>query len=79
MHFKSRLDVKFYQSQWSMKCRSRAQGHCEFLKSATRTIVVQGFILAATTLAKKYYLFLVDMKSTRLNVKLLTKSVEREM
>ena len=37
MHNNSRLDVKFLQSQWSMKCRSRAPGHGVCLKSVSRT------------------------------------------
>ena len=27
MYFNSRLDIKFGQSEWSMKCRSWANGH----------------------------------------------------
>ena len=27
MYFNSRLDIKFDQSEWSMKCRSWANGH----------------------------------------------------
>ena len=50
MHFYSRLDVKF-PSQWSRKCRSRGHGVC--LKSVSRTITMQGFILTAITAAEK--------------------------
>ena len=52
------LDIKFGQSEWSMKCRSWANGHGACLKSVSRTITMQGFILTANTAAKKLTLFL---------------------
>ena len=55
-HNNSRLDIKFCQSQWSMKCRSRAPGHSACFKSVSRTATVQGFILAAITAAEKFNL-----------------------
>ena len=58
MHFNSRLDIKFGQSQWSMKCRSRAPCHSKWLLSVSRTITMQGFILPAITAAEKCTLFL---------------------
>ena len=45
-----------------MKCRSRAPGHGVFLKSASKTIIMQGFILTAFTAAEKCNLFLDDVK-----------------
>ena len=72
MHFKSRLDVKFWQSQWSVKCRSRAPGYCVWLKSVSMTITKQGFILTAITDAEKCPLIL---NSTQI----LTKPVKCEM
>ena len=60
MHFISRLDLKFYrldikfgQSQWSVKYRSMVPGHGACLKSMSRTITMQVFILPATTAAEK--------------------------
>ena len=67
MNFISRLDVnfldnaKFGQSQWSVKSRSRAPGQGAFLKSVSRTITMQGFILKANTAAMKLTLFLDDV------------------
>ena len=58
MYFNSRLDIKFGQSQWSVKSRSRAPGQGACLKSVSRTITMQGFILTANTAAKKLTLFL---------------------
>ena len=58
MHFNSRLDIKFGQSQWSMKCRSRAPCHSKWLLSVSRTITMQGIILPAITAAEKCTLFL---------------------
>ena len=58
MYFNSRLDIKFGQSQWSVKSRSRAPGQGSCLKSVSRTITMQGFILTANTAAKKLALFL---------------------
>ena len=54
----SRLDIKFVQSQWSVKSRSRAPGQGACLRSVSRTITMQGFILTANTAAKKLTLFL---------------------
>ena len=39
-HFKILLDVKFRQSQWSMKYRSRVPGHGVCLESMSRTITI---------------------------------------
>ena len=58
MHYISRLNIKFWQSRWSMKCRSRAPRHIVWL---LRTITMQGFILpaiTAITVAEKCTLFL---------------------
>ena len=49
----SRLDVKFLQSLWSVKCRSRVPGHGACLKSMPLTITMQVFILPAITAAEK--------------------------
>ena len=51
-------DIKFGQSQWSVKSRSRAPGQGACSKSVSRTITMQGFILTAITAAKKLTLFL---------------------
>ena len=42
MHFISSLDIKFEQSQWSMKGRSSAPGHGMCSKSVSSTIKLQG-------------------------------------
>ena len=47
MHFISSLDIKFGQSQWSIKGRSRAHGHGVCSKTVSITITLQGFILPA--------------------------------
>ena len=39
-------EVKYRQSQWTVKCRSRAPGQDVCLKSKSRTITMQDFILA---------------------------------
>ena len=46
-HFSMLLDVKFSQSQWSVKCRSRVLGHGAYLKSMSRKITMQGFLILA--------------------------------
>ena len=48
----SRLDVKFCQSQWSMKYRSRAPGNSACFKSVSRTSTMQGFILQLSPLQR---------------------------
>ena len=48
MHFHSIL-----AKHWSGKCRSRAPGHVARLKSVSRTITMQDFILTAITPAEK--------------------------
>ena len=60
MHFISRRDIQFsslnlklWQCQWSVKCRSRVPGHGACLKSMSRTITMQLFILHAITAAEK--------------------------
>ena len=44
---KTKLRRKNFQSQWTMKYRSRAAGQGACLKGMSRTITVQGFRLAA--------------------------------
>ena len=58
MHFISRLNIKFLQSRWSVKCRSRVPGHGAWLLSVSRTINIQGIILPDITAAEKCTLFL---------------------
>ena len=58
MHFNSRCDVNFAKTQWTVKCRSRAPAHGAWLKSVSRTITMQGFILTAITAVEKCTLFL---------------------
>ena len=53
MHNNSRLKVKFWQSTWSIKYRSRALDHGACLKSVSMTTTMQGSILAAITAAEK--------------------------
>ena len=43
----SSLDIKFGQSQWSMKGRSGAPGHGVCSKSVSSTIMLQGSVLPA--------------------------------
>ena len=57
-HLNARLDVKSWQSHWSMKSRSRAPGHSACLKSISRTITRQGLTLAAITTTEKRTLML---------------------
>ena len=57
LYFKTRC--KFWQSQWSVKWRSRALGLGACLKSVSRTITVQGFILPDITAAEKSTLTLI--------------------
>ena len=52
-YFSILLDMKFWQSQWSVKCRSRVPGHGVCLKSMTRTITMQGFMILAIIGAEK--------------------------
>ena len=47
-HFSILLDVKFWQSQWSVKCRSRVLGPEVCLLSKSRTITMQGIDILAT-------------------------------
>ena len=56
MHFNSRLDIKFGQSQWSMKCRSSAPCHIKWFLSVSRAIAMH--ILPPITAAEKCTLFL---------------------
>ena len=52
--FNARVDVKLWQSHWTIKCRSRAQGHSAWcLKGMLRTITMQGLTLETITAAEK--------------------------
>ena len=53
-----RVKVPASRSQWSVKSRSRALGQGACLKTVSRIITMQGFILTANTAAKKLTLFL---------------------
>ena len=46
-HLSILLDVKFSQSQWSVKYKSMVPGHGACLYSMSRTITVQCFIILA--------------------------------
>ena len=46
-HISILLDMKFCQYQWSMKCRSRVPGHVVCLKSMSKIITMQGFLILA--------------------------------
>ena len=63
---KIKLRRKNYQSQWTVKYRSRVLGQGVCFKGMSRTITMQGFTLAAIT----------DGKKTKLRI---SKSVEREI
>ena len=56
MHFVSRLDAKFWQSPWSMKCRSRAPGQGTWLSSVPRTITLQGFLTPSYQCCREMYI-----------------------
>ena len=53
MHNNSRLDLRFWQSQWTAKCRSMVPGHCVCLKNVSRTTTMQGLIFTAITVTEK--------------------------
>ena len=50
---KTKLRRKNYQSQWTVKYRSRAPGQGACLKGMSRTITMQGFRLAAISDVEK--------------------------
>ena len=50
---KIKLQHKTYQSQWTVKYRSRAPGQGVCLNSMSRTITMQGFRLAAISDVEK--------------------------
>ena len=50
---KTKLRHKNFQSQWTVKYRSRALGQGACLKGMSRTITMQGFTLMAITDAEK--------------------------
>ena len=50
---KTKLRHKNYQSQWTVKYRSREPGKGACLKGMSRTITMQGFRLAAISDVKK--------------------------
>ena len=50
---KTELQRKNFQSQWSIKYRSRSLGQGACLKGMPRTITMQGFTLTVITGAKK--------------------------
>ena len=50
---KTKLQRKNFQSQWTVKYRSRAPGYDVCLKGMSRTITMQGFRLAAISDVKK--------------------------
>ena len=72
MYFNSSLDIKFGQSQWSMKRRSRAPGHCVCSKSVWSTITMLRFHTPSYHCYKEMYF------NTRLNIK-FWQSVEHEI
>ena len=49
---KTKLRRKNFQSQWTVKYRSRAPGQGACLKGMSRTITMQGFRLAAISVEK---------------------------
>ena len=50
---KTKLRRKKFQSQWTVKCRSRVLGQGGCLKGMSRTITMEGFRLAAITDVEK--------------------------
>ena len=50
---KTKLRRKKFQSQWTVKYRSRALGQGSGLKGMSRTITMEGFRLAAITDVEK--------------------------
>ena len=50
---KSKLRRKNFQSQWTLKYRSRSAGQGACLKGMSRTNTMQGFRLAAITYVEK--------------------------
>ena len=50
---KTKLRRKIFQSQWTVKYRSRVLGQGACLKGMSRTITMQGFRLAAITDVEK--------------------------
>ena len=50
---KTKLRRKIFQSQWTVKYRSRAPGQGACLKGMSRTITMQGFRLAAISDGEK--------------------------
>ena len=50
---KTKLRLKNYQRQWTVKYRSRALGQGACLKGMSRTITMQGFRLAAISDVEK--------------------------
>ena len=56
---KTKLRRRNFQSQWTMKYRSRVQGQGACLKGMSMTITMQGFRLAAIT----------DVEKTKLRLK----------
>ena len=53
--FNARVDVKLWQSHWSMKCRPMAPGHNKCLKAMLWTITMQGLTLTAVIATEKHY------------------------
>ena len=65
---KTKLRRKNYQSQWTVKYRSRALGQGACLKGMSRTIIMQGFTLMAITDAEKTKLRRnLDVKNNKVN------------
>ena len=60
---KTKLRCKNYQSQWTVKFRSRAPGQGACLKGMSRTITMQGFRLAAISDVEKTKLRRKNFKS----------------
>ena len=50
---KTKLRRKNFQSQWTVKYRSKAPGYGACLKGMSRTITMQGFRLSATSDVEK--------------------------
>ena len=66
---KTKLRRKNFQSQWTVKYRSRALGQGACLKGMSRAITMQGFSLAGIS----------DVEKTKLRRKKFSKSVDREV
>ena len=66
----SRLNVKFWQSQWSVKCRSRAALHCCVLEECVKGNYFARFHTHSYHCCREmHFISRLDVKFSKLNVK----------